>query len=361
MKTKAQTIAVICDYRLLPERVGGMDYFFWLFDQKCKANGIEVHWFFPNDSQHGGYKELTIFSSNHQNVETFFYNHCTANATNYSHVITHFIELCLPVFKKIKKTTSAKIIQVDHNPRPLNGYSKSKKLKRMLKGILYSRYIDVFVGVSEYCKNQLLSEYGNSIKPKTIVIFNGLEIDKFQKKTDFDFNGKFIVASHLRKEKGIQDLILAVNALVKEGDFDFEIDVYGSGDYQQFLEQMVVQFSLQNYFVFKGSVANLHTLYCQYDYLIHPSHGETFCYSVIESLLSNLPVITTKNQGNVLGMVLENENGFLFEREDVTALKTILYKILTKAILIEDCSESNKRLSQFSLEAMVANYYHLIA
>jgi glycosyltransferase involved in cell wall biosynthesis len=233
-------------------------------------------------------------------------------------------------------------------------------LKRKIKGFLYSKYIDVFVGVSDYCKNQLLSEYGSSIKAKTIVIFNGLEIDKFKKKTDFEFKGKFIVASHLRKQKGIQDLILAVKELVKEGHFDFEIDIYGSGDYQQILQEMVANFSLQKYFTFKGSVANLHTIYCQYDYLIHPSYGETFCYSVIESLLSNLPVVTTKNHGNVLGMVIENENGFLFEREDVAALKTILLKILTQSIPIEEGSKNSERLSQFSLEAMVANYYKLV-
>lgn len=360
MKMKNQIIAIVCDYKLLPERVGGMDYFFWLFDKKCKTNGIDAHWFFPNHSNHGGYNELTIFHSNNQNVETFFYNYCLTNEINYTHIITHFIELCLPVFKKIKKITSAKIIQVDHNPRPLNGYAKTKKLKRKIKGILYSKYIDVFVGVSEYCKNQLFSEFGHSIKAKTIVVFNGLEIDKFQKKTHFEFKGKFIVASHLRKQKGIQDLILAVSGLVKEGNFNFEIDIYGSGDYQEVLQEMVENFSLQHYFVFKGSVTNLHTIYSQYDYLIHPSHGETFCYSVIESLLSNLPVITTKNHGNVLGMVIENQNGFLFEREDVKALQNILFKIVTKTIHIGDFSKSSEHLSQFSLEAMVANYYKLV-
>jgi glycosyltransferase involved in cell wall biosynthesis len=360
MGQSIKTIAVICDYKLLPERVGGMDYFFWMFDQKCKANGIGVHWFFPNQASHGQYDQLTIISSEYQNMELFFYNYCTSHTTEYSHIITHFIELCLSVFKKIKKITSAKIIQVDHNPRPLNGYTRMKKLKRRTKGILYSGYIDLFVGVSEYCTSQLFSEYGNKIKDKTVVIFNGLEIDKFQKKKDFDFKGKFIVAAHLRKQKGVQDLILAVAELTKEDNFNFEIDIYGNGDYQEVLHEMVAQNELQNYFNFKGSIANLHSVYCQYDYLIHPSHGETFCYSVIESLLCNLPVITTKNHGNVLVMVIENENGFLFEREDIVGLKNILAEILTEKVHIGDASKSNKRLSQFSLEAMVANYYQLL-
>ncbi|TBX69245.1 glycosyltransferase [Flavobacterium silvisoli] len=360
MGQSVKTIAVICNYKLLPERIGGMDYFFWLFDQKCKANNIAVHWFFPNYSEHGGYHDMTIFSSEYQNVEVFFYAHCQRQQTQYTHIITHFVELCVPVFKKIKKTTSAQIIQVDHNPRPNNGFAAKKNIKRKIKGLLYSQYIDLFVGVSDYCKNQLVLEYGSSIKRKTIVIFNGLEIDKFKKKSNFEFKGKFIVASHLREQKGIQDLISAVHQLVKEAPYEFVIDLYGSGDYQEVLQKMVVDFSLQNYFVFKGSVDNLHVLYHQYDYLIHPSHGETFCYSVLESLLSDLPVITTKNQGNVLGMVVENENGFLFEREDIAALQSILVNILTGKKRIQKRSTVNDRLSQFSLDAMVANYYKLI-
>ncbi|WP_162126219.1 glycosyltransferase family 4 protein [Flavobacterium phycosphaerae] len=360
MGQSVKTIAVICNYKLLPERIGGMDYFFWLFDQKCKVNNIVVHWFFPNYSEHGGYQDLTIFSSDYQNVEVFFYAYCKEHKPQYTHIITHFVELCVPVFKKIKKATSAKIIQVDHNPRPNNGFAAGKNIKRKIKGMLYSQYIDLFVGVSDYCKNQLALEYGNSIKSKTTVVFNGLEMDNFQKKTDFEFKGKFIVASHLRKQKGIQDLISAVHQLTKEIHIDFVVDIYGNGDYQEVLQNMVSDFSLQDYFVFKGSVADLYSIYHQYDYLIHPSHGETFCYSVLESLLSDLPVITTRNHGNVLGMVVENENGFLFEREDVAALKSILFNLVTGEKRIQKRSIVNDRLSQFSLEAMVANYYKLI-
>jgi hypothetical protein len=32
---------------IAPERVGGMDYFF--YNAKCKQNNVEVHWFFPID------------------------------------------------------------------------------------------------------------------------------------------------------------------------------------------------------------------------------------------------------------------------------------------------------------------------
>jgi len=354
-------IAVICNYKLLPERVGGMDYFFWDFDKKCKENDIEVDWFFPNISDHGKYSNLTIFAGKSENAENYFLDFCKQNKTAYTYVITHFVELCSPFFYKIKKIAEAKIIAVDHNPRPLKGYSFKKKINKRLKGILFSRYIDVFVGVSEYTKNALIQDFGTHIINKITVIPNGLDFTKFKKKSDFSTFNKFIVVSHLRKEKGIQDLILAVNEIEEKNNFDFSFDIYGEGYYKEELNKMIDQFSLQKFFNFKGSVSNLNKIYSQYDYLVHPSHGETFCYAVLESLICRLPVITTQKEGNVLGLVTENKNGFLFQATKTDQLKEILQNILNQKYILDHNSIINDNLHTFSLSKMIDNYFDLVS
>ncbi len=112
---------------------------------------------------------------------------------------------------------------------------------------------------------------------------------------------------------------------------------------------------MQDYFSFKGSVSNLKELYANYDYLIHPSHGETFGYAVLESLFSHLPVVTTTNQGNVLGLVIDNQNGFLFQEQDAVGLKTILQNILSSKVAITS-DAFTADLSDFSLDKMVKNH-----
>ena len=354
--TEPKKIAILCNYELLPERVGGMDYFFWQFDKKCEANNIQVDWFFPKQSDHGEYATLTIFDSGNQSIENYFLNFCSINKTEYSRIITHFIELCTPFFKKIKQLSKAKIIAIDHNPRPLNGYSLKKKIEKRVKGVLFSKYIDVFVGVSDSTKKLMIMNFGSHIKKKVIVVLNGLDVLQFKPKSEFSFNNKFIVASHLRKEKGIQDLILAVQDL---RSFTFRIDIYGAGNFEYVLKKMVQDFKLCDFFNFKGSISNLNEMYCNYDYLIHPSHGETFCYSVVESLMSKLPVITTRNQGNVLGLVIENKNGFLFEEANVLELKEILQNILTHKLKIDDWP-LNDTLENLSLTKMVNQHFALL-
>jgi L-malate glycosyltransferase len=359
MDVKPRKIAIICNYELLPTRVGGMDYFFWLFDKKCKENNVEVDWFFPNKATHGDYLRLNIIESNYNNVEHFFTQFITKKKCHYTHIITHFVEVCSPIFKKMKAISNSKIIVVDHNPRPINGYSLKKRIEKRVKGILYSRYIDIFIGVSNYSKNQLIKEFGFQISKKANVIFNGLDIKKFKQKVSFNSNTNFVIASHLRKDKGVQDVIEVVKQIKVEISISFTITIFGEGYYEAELKRKINEAALQEYFVFKGSVSNLHELYCNYDYLIHPSHGETFCYTVVESLLSNLPVITN-NQGNILGLISNNSNGFLYKDHQINDLKDIIKRVLKEEIKIENGLLKDPKVTNLSLDKMVASYFQII-
>ncbi|WP_264535032.1 glycosyltransferase family 4 protein [Flavobacterium sp. N1736] len=352
-------IAILCNYELLPERVGGMDYFFWDFDKKCKENNIEVHWFFPNTSNHGEYSNLTIHSNKTQSVENNFLSFCKQHQTEYSHIITHFVELCTPFFYKISKLSKAKIIAVDHNPRPLGGYSFKKKLNKRLKGILFSRYIDLFVGVSDYTVNAILEDFGSHLKSKTQTVYNGVILDSILvRETRNTAKPSFLVASHLRESKGIQDLIEAVNLLPTQIKNEIAITVYGDGPYKKQLEEKIKQYALEKSFVFMGSKANLNEIFFQYDYMLQPTHMECFSLSILESLAANVPVITTNVGGNTEAITHE-ENGYIFEAKDIKTLAKIL----------EDIYLGNKKISVntrelianfFSLPKMVENHFKLI-
>ncbi len=358
--TKPKKIAILSNYELLPERVGGMDYFFWQFDAQCKANNIQVDWFFPNTSNHGNYTDLTIYASQTENIETHFLNYCKQNESTYSHIITHFIELCTPFFKEVKQLSNAKIIAVDHNPRPLGGYPFAKKIKKKIKGFLYSKYIDTFVGVSDYTKKELIKDFGSLIKNKIQVIHNGIDIDVIQVRTQRSPNNpSFLTASHLRESKGIQDLIQAVSLLPMEIKSEIVIDLYGDGPFRKQLETLVASLSLESCFQFKGSTSNLNSIYCEYDYLIHPSYEETFCYTVVEALAANTEVITTNEGGNVLGIITHLENGFLFGAKNIQQLSSLIAEIWKGNLKIKKQTRSDIE-KRFSLPQMVDNHFKLI-
>lgn len=353
-------IAILCNYVLLPERVGGMDHFFWQFDAKCKENKIQVDWFFPNRSQHGEYGNLTIFDSNHQSVELFFVNFCVQNRSNYTHVITHFVELCTPFFKKIKQETGAKIFAIDHNPRPINGYPLKKKLEKKVKGLLYSRYINVFVGVSDYTRMELIKDFGFLIKKKITVINNGVLIKDIQERgVVAGAKLSFLTTSHLRESKGIQDLVKAVFLLSNEIKEELVIDIYGDGPYRNILEDLVKSLDLDKCFRFMGNSDNLKSIYHKYDYLIHPSHEETFCYTVIEALAANIKVLTTKEGGNVMGIISHLENGLLYDAKDIYQLACLIEQIWNRSIYINKKTRTIIE-QRFSLDKMVKQHFALL-
>lgn len=356
MGIKQNKIAVICNYELLPDRVGGMDYFFWEFDKKCKENNIHVDWFFPNKSSHGRYPDLTIYSNE---TENYFLSYCNQNREEYTHIITHFIELCTSFFYKIKKISKAKIIVVDHNPRPLNGYSIKKRVNKKIKGILFSRYIDVFVGVSDYTVNEILKDFGSHLKSKMITIYNGVILDSILIRNERKIiKPSFLVASHLRESKGIQDLIEAVNLLPIKIKNQIVITVYGDGPYKKSLIDKIEKYSLEKCFIFMGSKPNLNEIFSQYDYMLQPTHMECFSLSILESLAANVPVITTYVGGNTEA-ITSGENGYVFEAKNIKTL----------ASLLEDIYLGNKKIlgntreliaNSFSLPKMVENHFELL-
>ena len=353
-------IAVICNYQLLDNRVGGMDYFFWEFNALCLQNGVKVDWFFPNQATHGRYSELNIIADKNTTLETSFINYITSNTTNYTHVITHFVELCTSFFATIKKELSTTVIAVDHNPRPLGGYSLKKRVKKRIKGMLYAKHIDQFVGVSEYTSQAILNDFGSFLKHKTITIYNGVLINeivpKFNERTKT--NPKFLVVSHLRFSKGIQDLIQAVSNLPVILKENLCIDVFGDGPYRKELHDLVTFYNLEGVFSFKGSSATLNTTYKNYDYMLQPTHMECFSLSILESLAANIPVITTPVGGNE-EVISQNNNGFIFKTKDVQALTTLLELVITGKKYITANTRTLME-EQFSIDKMVQDHFNIL-
>lgn len=348
-------VALVCNYSLHPNRIGGMDRFFVAFDQKLKQENFEITWFFTDYEAFDFYKNLNIKSNSKIDVTDCFLKDLADNTRTYDVLITHFVALCIPFFKKVKQFGIQKTIAVDHNPRPLDGFSWSKVIKNKIKGLLYSPYIDQFVGVSDYTKKHILKDYGSFLNGKTSLIFNGIDVEIFDKRNAENF-GKFIVSSHLRPAKGIQDLIQAVSMLPTELLKLIHIDVFGEGPMESELKQMVLQKNLQEVIIFKGSVSNLHQLYKDYSFLIHPSHGETYCYSIFESLCANVPVITNIEAGNIVNIINDNKNGYLYSMKEIQKLTEILSDVLLKKRRLVD--DFSAEISQkYSIDQMVENHF----
>jgi len=354
---KQKKIAVVCNYALNPNRIGGMDRFYVAYDTKAKELGYEVDWYFVNYQPFDFFSGLTIFSANNQNVEHFFLEKANQENLKYEILVIHFVALCTSFFKSTKAIGIQKTIAVDHNPRPLGGFPFSKIIKNKIKGVLYSRYIDQFVGVSGYTRKHILKDYGSFLAKKTSVIYNGIDTSVFVKRIQENKN-KFVVTSHLRESKGIQDLLKAASLLEENIKNQIQIDIYGEGPYEKELREITKDFNLDKMIHFKGSSSQLNVLLANYSYLLQPTYMECFSLSILESLAANVPVITTTVGGN-LEIIENGKNGFIFEPKDYLALAAILKGIVLGNMKI-DKDVSVQIEKDFNLEKMVENHIQIL-
>ena len=350
-------IAVVCDYELKPDRIGGMDRFFRAYNEELLQKGHRLIWFFSGGQKFDFYSGFELhLAGQQQTVENLMLDFLKEKE-EFDIVVTHFLALCTSFYKEIKSIRQSYVIAVDHNPRPLNGFPLKKRVKNKLKGKLYSRYIDCFVGVSQYTADCILQDYDRSLKTKTKVVYNGIDTSVFLKRVE-EHRGKFIVASHLRKSKGIQDLIEAVKSLPKEIQLNIRIDIFGEGPMEKDLKELVSAHDLQEQFHFRGSSPNLPDLFRNYSFMLQPTYMECFSLSILESLAANVPVITTPVGGNP-EIISHGENGFLFQAGNTKELSELLQKVMKEELSIDqDVSELIEK--EYNLEQMVANHIKLL-
>lgn len=306
-----------------------MDRFFVAYDAACKSKGYDVSWYFSGGEKYSFYNNLEVHICTKDMKLEFLDSHLK---NSYNIIITHFVELCTPFFKTLKNSGNPYILAVDHNPRPIGGFSVKKRLKNRLKGLLYSKYTDLFIGVSRYTTDSIIKDFGRRVKNKTALIYNGIDANLYEKRKEKNF-GKFFVASHLRPSKGIQDLIKAVSLLSSKARSEMEIDVFGEGPIEHELKDLVKKLDVEEVFTFKGSSPDLPALISNYSFLIQPTYMECFSLSILESLAANVPVITTQVGGN-LEVISNAENGFIFSAGNYNQLAIILQQILDKKLEI---------------------------
>lgn len=351
-----QHIAVVCNYELKSDRIGGMDRFFRAYDKELKIKGCYVKWFFAGNNHPDFHSDLDVSLAGSEPLESFFTNHLRLKK-EYSVVVTHFIALCTPFFKKIKEKTPAYVIAVDHNPRPLEGFSFKKRIKNKVRGILYAPYTDHFVGVSQYTADAIIKDYGKALLKKTSVVYNGIDFKYYKKRSQKNY-GRFIVASHLRKSKGISDLIMAVGSLPDSVKEKMKIDVYGEGPLENEIKELVALNNLNGLIELQGSTSRLPELFQNYSYLIQPTYMECFSLSILESLASNVPVITTTVGGN-LEIIKDSINGFIFEPKNTEQLMAVIQDIMTGKKGINQ-PVNNLIEERFNLEEMLSNHIKLL-
>lgn len=139
---------------------------------------------------------------------------------------------------------------------------------------------------------------------------------------------KFIYLGHVKRSKGIQEIIDAV----KQIDVPLQVDIYGP--IKDPALQDISSVSAVNY---KGVIASdqVPTILQAYDILLLPTYheGEGYPGVILEAYSNGLPVITTK--WNAIPEIVSEDSGILIQPKDANALRQAMLKLINSP---EECS-----------------------
>ena len=108
-------------------------------------------------------------------------------------------------------------------------------------------------------------------------------------------------------------------------------------------------------FKFKNHLKHheVYDLYKSSTVLAYPSLADNFPYTILESMVNGLPVVST-SVGGIKEMISQNENGFLIETFDYFSLAKYIIKLISDTELWDNISKNCiNTAKKFSYEDMI--------
>lgn len=363
MELNKKRIAIVCNYALNPNRIGGMDFFYWELDKQLKIKNYQVFWLFQNGGEDKHYVGKNLnFELVDKNIDfTRAMFSWIRDKNDLDLFVGIFMDYQSTVPKSIKKQLQVPCIFVDQMSRSYYGKTWIFKFKRKVKGILFYNEIDVIVAISNFVKKSILKESGFFWKNKIQVVYNGLPLENFKIEEKSKVNSEVIsifCIGHLIPEKGFQTVISACKNL-KENNIPFYLTIAGDGVFKNELMTQATRELSNDSFVFIGNITNQSHFLSQTDIVIIPSlWKEGFGYTVAEGMLMK-KVVFGSNIG-AIPEVLDNEN-ILFEAGNSSQLVELIKDYYFNKEKYNFVAEElyQRAINNFSLNKMVEDYIRI--
>lgn len=165
-----------------------------------------------------------------------------------------------------------------------------------------SKACDRLITVSRFMKENIARDY--DIDPGKIeVVYNSANMkkgrpEKIRKKLGLGNRPLVLFIGRLSQQKGVEYLIHSAGAVLEKIP-EARFVIAGEGNLRESLEKFSRHMGLEGKIIFTGFVPekDLPSYYSAADVFVYPSMFEPFGISVLESLLSGTPAITSREAG----------------------------------------------------------------
>jgi len=226
-------------------------------------------------------------------------------------------------------------------------------IKKYFIKTLENNYSDIVLAQSEMMKKTLKNIFDNKniIKMYNPVFWEVLSEQHESSNQDFNV----IYTGRLSYNKGLTYLIKSIK-FVKEKHSNIKLYIFGKGELEKEIEEMIYDLNIENKVFLKGFVnhSKLKSFYNKSDLTVLPSIIKENCPStVIESMSQGTPVITT-NIGGQSELVKDGYDGFLVDPKKPNQLAHKIKMLIENKDILEEMSRNSlESARKFSKEKYI--------
>ena len=285
----------------------------------------------------------------------------------------HFLPLVSPLYGFFKYLGGSRILFTDHNSESAEGGKivqdgMIQRIKAIRRRLL-SRSIDLFVGVSRYVADRIISNGIDTGKVRTV--YNGVDLERFspvQRKESYreklgirDERVKVATfVGQLVHGKGVNTLLEAATAICGRRE-DILFLIAGEGILKERLMSFIREKGLEPKIRYLGQRSDAEDIYRASDICICPSvWNEAFGLVLAEAMACGVPTIASR-VGGIPEVVEDGKCGYLVPPGDSAALASAIETLCDDDQLRISFSRHARQraIEKFDLQDMVKNYIDL--
>lgn len=249
-----------------------------------------------------------------------------------------------------------KIIISERNHPLVTGDGSKKRplISRLMVKLLYP-LSDKIVFQTEFAKEC----FDSKIKKKGVIIPNPLYLREYSICENKE--KKIVAVGRFVKQKNFS-LLLRVYARILKDYSDYKLYLYGKGELEGELRELVKELNIESNVIFKGFVSNLPYEISDAQLYVSTSNFEGISNAMLEALGVGIPCICTNCPVGGAALVIEDGiNGFLIPIKDELLLEVKMRKLLGDSDLRNSFSqEAIKVREKYNLEKICEKWIEII-
>lgn len=209
--------------------------------------------------------------------------------------------------------------------------------------------------------------YYDQFGKNSIVMHNALTLNKELIKSDYTDDSIVSIARFDDPRKGLEHLIILAKVL-KEKGINTKIKLYGNYDLDligginhKTMRELIKEYNLDDRNIqFMGFVKDIESVLKHSKLNILLSSHEGFGLTLIEAASFGIPTLAYNDSG-FEDIIVDGENGYLFERYDFEAIAEKIRLIYNDNTIFERLSENcQKRINQFSYDTIISRWTDIL-